>query len=172
MERCWLFCLSVIFRRRSMKRMESLRWVVLLLLPCVVSLCGCKSSGPGSASFASVTITNGSPQEICAAAEQVFRADGYMARTVTPEEMVFEKEASTTSSIAYGGIIPTHEGEQTWVRVRAKIVQTGTDPQRLQCQAFMVPHHGDSFFEEEIRLTSLHSKKYRKLLEQVRDKLN
>ncbi len=75
---------------------------------------GCRSfSGPGSASFASVTIPNHSEEDIAAATAQVFGADGYRGGKTGPDQMVFEKEASRATTFAREGFVGTHYGAQT-----------------------------------------------------------
>lgn len=143
-------------------------WGVLLLL----AVSGCKSaSGPGSASFASVTIHKHSPEEIHAAAGQVFRADGYAGAQVGATQMVFDKEASRLATISRDGLIAAQGGARTIERVRTELVDLGGGSYRLQCQAFMVTGAGDSFFEDEVRKTNLRSGPYRSLLNKVAKKL-
>src|SRR5262245_55354766 len=89
------------------------------------AFCGCRSTEPGSTSFASVTITNRSPEQIRRATEQTFRADGYQGYTSPSGEMVFEKQGSRMSQLAYGGLIATQQGNQTWVRVRVNLADLG-----------------------------------------------
>lgn len=135
-------------------------------------LAGCKStSGPGSASFASVTIHNHSPQEIHAATGQVFRDDGYAGVQTGPNQMVFDKEASRLATISRDGLIAAQSGARTMERVRTELVDLGGGTYRLQCEAFMVSGAGDSFFENETRKTNLRSGPYRSLLNKVAKKL-
>src|SRR5689334_971417 len=92
-----------------------------VLLLALVALCALLStscrSGPASASFASVTIPGKTPDEICKTAATVFQADGYQVAQLTPASMVFQKEASRGQSLAYGGVVDTHYGAVTLVRV-------------------------------------------------------
>ena len=137
----------------------------------MISLCAllatsCRT-GPSSASFASVVIPGKTPDEICKTAAVVFQQDGYQVAQLTPSSMVFQKEASRGQSIAYGGVVDTHYGALTLVRVRAQLVDLGAGSHRLQCQASMVRDAGDSFFEDESRLINLRSGPYQRLLNKV-----
>lgn len=131
---------------------------------------GCRS-GPASASFASVTIPGKTPEEICQTAGAVFREDGYKVALLTPDRMVFEKEASRAESLAYSGVVDTHYGAITLVRVRAELVDLGEGSHRLQCQASMVRNAGDSFFADESSLVNMRSRPYQNLLDKVAKRL-
>lgn len=152
--------------------MSKLSIVLSLALTATVLLLvsGCQS-GPASASFASVDIGGKTPDEICQTAGAVFREDGYKVALLSPERMVFEKEASRAESIAYSGIVDTHYGAITLVRVKAELVDVGEGSQRLQCQAYMVRNAGDSFFSDESRLVNMRSGPYQKLLDKVAKRL-
>src|SRR5688500_8194875 len=102
------------------------------------ALSGCRSaSGPGSASFASVTIENRTPKEIHDAAAKVFRADGYEAYELAPTRLLFEREASRMATISRDGLIAAQGGARTLERVRTELVHLGGTTYRLQCEAFM-----------------------------------
>jgi len=132
---------------------------------------GCRSmSGPTSASFASVTITGKSLEEIRNASAAVFQADGYRA-SASGQEMLFEKEGSLNNTFAHDGFVAAQGGAVTIVRVRAEIVDLGGGTRRLQCHAFMVKSAGDSFFEEEHKLANIRSGPYQKLLNKVAKRL-
>ena len=133
---------------------------------------GCRSlGGPNSASFASVTISNHTPQEIAQATAQVFAADGYRGRAEASGQLVFEKEASRATSMSRSGVIPTYEGARTVIRVRVDLTPAPEGAQRLHCQAFTVTGAGDSFFEDEVRLTNMRSAPYQALLNKVKAQL-
>ncbi len=141
----------------------------------LVALCAFLSTscrtGPASASFASVVIPGKTPDEICRTTASVFQADGYQVAQLTPASMVFQKEGSRGQSLAYGGVVDTHYGAVTLVRVRAELVDLGAGSYRLQCQASMVRNAGDSFFEDESRLVNLRSRPYQNLLDKVAKQL-
>ena len=142
-----------------------------LLLLGVILMAGCQSGKPASASFASVTIPGKTPEEICTTAAAVFQEDGYQVMSLNPSAMVFQKEASRGTSMAYNGVVNTHYGSVTLVRVRAELVGLGAGSHRLQCQASIVRGAGDSFFEDESRLSNLRSGPYQSLLNKVAKRL-
>jgi hypothetical protein len=144
----------------------------LLSLLFVLVVAGCRSlSEPGSASFASVTIQNHTPQEIMGAAAEVFRADGYRVGMSNSGQMVCEKEASRATTMSREGLVATQSGAQTINRVRAEIVPLGPGSHRLQCKAYMVTGGSDTFFQDEVPLTNLRSLPYQSLLNKVEQKL-
>jgi hypothetical protein len=141
-----------------------------LLILCGLLVAGCHT-GPSSASFASVDIPGKTPEEICKTAASVFQADGYRVAQLTPASMVFQKEASRGTSLAYGGVIDTHYGAITVIRVRGQLVDLGAGSYRLQCQAYIVRNAQDSFFEDEQCLTNVRSGPYQSLLNRVAETL-
>jgi hypothetical protein len=129
---------------------------------------GCSSTGkPASASFASVTIHGQTDIAIANATIRVFQDDGYMGGAAPGLQMTFQKEGSRMKSLAYEGLVNTHEGAVTLIRVKTGIVNLGGDGFRLQCQAYIVRSAGDSFFEEEQRLSNIRSGPYQSLLNKV-----
>ncbi len=132
---------------------------------------GCRTSDPASASFASVKIAGKTPQEICQTTVAVFQEDGYKVRSLTPPNMVFQKEASQGQSLAYGGVVDTYYGSTTVVRVKALVVDLGGGTNRLQCKAYMVRDANDSFFEDESPLMNFRSGPYQNLLDKVAQRL-
>jgi hypothetical protein len=132
---------------------------------------GCGLTKPGSASFASVTIKGHPPDEIAGVTAQVFQEDGYVGGSMKGHPMVFQKEGSRMTDMAYGGVADTFYGAKTLVRVKVDIVTLGADSHRLQCQAYVVKDAGDSFFEEEQRLTNVRRGPYQSLLNKVAKQL-
>jgi hypothetical protein len=139
-------------------------------------LCGLFSTGcgslnqPASASFASVVISGKSAAEIRDAAIAVFQENGYRA-FASSQGLTFEKEGTKANSIAYDGVVGSHYGAVTIIRVRAELVALGNGAQRLQCQTYMVSGAGDSFFEDEHRLANFRSGPYQDLLDEVAKRL-
>jgi hypothetical protein len=131
---------------------------------------GCGATKPGSASFASVVIRGSAPGDIQKATIEVFQEDGYATGSMG-NQLVFQKEASRMTSMAYEGLIATHEGTLTLVRVKVDLVNLGSGAYRLQCQAYVVKGAGDSFFEEEQRLANVRSGPYQSLLDKVAKRL-
>jgi hypothetical protein len=151
---------------------RSLSSIALLLL-CGLLSTGCSSmNGPGSASFASVVITNRSTTEIQAATVQVFTEHGYWGGVSdSAGRMVFETGGSRANTVAREGVLATYQGARTLVRVRAEVVGWGDGARRLQGQAFSVSGAGDAFFEEEQRLSNLRSGPYQSLFDEVAKRL-
>jgi len=131
---------------------------------------GCHLGQSASSSFASVTISGKSAAEIRDATIAVFRENGYQALG-SDGELTFEKEGTKANSIAYDGLVNSHYGAVTIIRVRTKLVNLGKGVQRLQCQAYMVSGAGDGIMEEEHRLTNFRSGPYQDLLEKVAKRL-
>lgn len=143
-----------------------------MCLPLAFAGGGCSSfNQPASASFASVTIQNRSVEEIAAATAQVFGAAGYRGGMSGPNQMVFLREASRATTLSRDGIVAAQAGAQTLIRVRLEIVPLADGSHRLQGQAFVVTSAGDSFFENEARLSNLRSGPYRSLLNEVAQQL-
>ena len=137
----------------------------LLLATASTTLVGCKSlDKPASASFASVRIQGGTPEQIRAATVVVFQQDGYTSVNVKQLEMVFEKEGSRWDRIAYGSWV---DDASVWVRVRVSVDPISEGACWLQCQAFRVRNKGDPVFEEQVRLRNNRSKPYQALLDKV-----
>lgn len=142
-----------------------------VMLTGIVVAAGCSTGKPGSASFASVVIPGKTPDEICQAAAKVFQENGYKASVANPTAMVFEREGTRGESLAYSGVVDTHYGAVTVVRVRAELVDLGTGSYRLQCKAYMVRNANDSFFADESPLANIRSHPYQKLLDETAKRL-
>lgn len=147
-----------------------------LLVPALAALfalavAGCGATKPGSASFASVVIKGHSPQEIARVTAQVFQEDGWVGGSMKGHPMVFQKEGSRMTDLAYGGVADTYYGAKTVVRVKMDLVTLGEDSHRLQCQAFIVKDPGDPFFSQEQRLANVRSGHYQSLLNKVAKQL-
>jgi hypothetical protein len=142
--------------------------VALLGIACAVFSTGCLSSGKSdAASFASVVISGHTMVQIEEATTAVFRAHEY-TRKDGGADLRFERDGTRTDQAAYGGWL---DESRVKVRVRAQIVPLGAGLYRLQCRVWMVKNPGDSFFEEEVKLTSLSSRPYQKLLNEVASRL-
>jgi len=146
-------------------RMSSLLAPIFLGLIAML-IAGCGATKPGSASFASVVIKGALPNDIQKATIEVFQEDGYAAGTMG-DQLVFQREASRLTSLAYEGLVDTHYGAKTLVRVKTDLVNLGSGAYRLQCEAFIVKNAGDSFFAEEQRLANVRSRPYQSLLDKV-----
>jgi hypothetical protein len=150
----------------------SLLFTAALIGLLALAASGCGSlTGSGSASFASVIITNHTSQEISSATTQVFIADGYRGSLSTSGQMVFEKEASRGTTFAHEGLAATYYGAQTINRVRVDVVPMGDGSYRLQCKAYLVTGGSDPFFQEEKPITNMRGGPYQSLLDKVAERL-
>jgi hypothetical protein len=148
------------------------RFKALALVGLAAGLCaGCHLGQPDSASFASVKISGRTPDEICKTTAQVFQEDGYRVGSLNPSEMVFQKEASRGTSLAYGGVVDTYYGSTTAIRVRASLMDLGASTYRLQCKAYIVRNAGDAFFADESPVANVRSRPYQSLLNKVAKRL-
>lgn len=140
--------------------------ISLILL---LAVTGCHSlSGPGSASFASVTIANHTDTEIATVTEKVFAADGYRGGQTGAGEWTFDKEASRATTMSREGLVAAQDGAKTMNRVRVEIIDLENGKFRLQCQAYMVS--GGSF-QDEVPLAHIRSGPYQALLDKVAKEL-
>jgi hypothetical protein len=136
---------------------------IAVALVCSLLPLGCKSTGkPASAHFASVEIQGNTPGQIRDVTVEVFKEHEYLVTHSAPANMMFEKEGTEWDKVAYGNWL----GGAVWIRVRASIVPISEEKFRLQCNAFMVRDRGNAS-EEEVKLTSLQSHSYQKLLEEI-----
>ena len=147
-----------------------------LLVPALAALlalagAGCGATKPGSASFASVVIKGHSPPEIARVTAQVFQEDGWVGGSMKGHPIVFQKEGSRMTDLAYGGVADTFYGAKTVVRVKMDLVSLGSDSHRLQCQAYIVKDPGDPFFSQEQKLANVRSGPYQSLLNKVAKQL-
>jgi hypothetical protein len=148
-----------------------------LLLGCLLILAvgllspGCSSLGkPASASFASVTIAGKSAQQIQDATFAVFRDNGFQGYA-NAQELVFEREGSKLNSISREGIVGSHYGAVTIIRVRVQLVDLGAASYRLQCKASMVSDASDPFMADEHPLANFRSRPYQNILDEVAKRL-
>jgi hypothetical protein len=142
-----------------------------LFLVCVLSLTGCSSwNKPASASFASVTITGHTAEQIRDTATAVFRENGYTGSAIDARRLVFTREGTRLETISRDGVMAAQKGQSTLVRVKAELVDLGSGVYRLQCQTYMVTDAGQRR-EEETRLFDIRSGPYQKLLDEVGTRL-
>lgn len=130
---------------------------------------GCKSgTDPASVSFASVSIQHSTTDQVKQATLAVFAENGYEVALSKGEQIVFEKQGSAMNQVAYGGWIA---GQDVWVRVPVTIVPLAPGSHRVECRAYMVRNKGDTFFEEEVKLSRVRKKPYQKMLKDVAARL-
>lgn len=153
-------------------------FIFRFLSPCALLCCGllallvtgCGATKPASASFASVIIRDVMPEDITKATVAVFQEDGYSA-SAADGQLIFDKEASRMTNVAYEGLVGSHYGAKTVVRVKVSLVDLGAGAHRLQCQAYVVKDAGDAFFSEEQKLANVRSRPYQNLLDEVASRL-
>src|ERR1043166_3349935 len=141
----------------------------LFLLPLLsLTLTGCGTfDKPTAAKFASVVIEGHTPAQIRDAATRVFAEHGYKVIT-TKTNLICEKEASSTDNVVYGNWMG---GEPVWLRVKITIVTLSDGIYRLQSLAFHVRDKGSFAFEEEVQVSKMSSRPYRKLFQEVAARL-
>jgi hypothetical protein len=154
----------------SVSAARSVRVAVFLSALLMFFGAGCGATKPASASFASVIIREQEPEVISKTAVAVFQEDGYRASS-QDGQLIFEKESSRMTNIAYEGVVGSHYGAQTLVRVKVSLVDLGAGAHRLQCQAYIVKDAGDKFFAEEQKLANIRSRPFQNLLDEVASRL-
>lgn len=145
------------------------RIVALLLLGVLAAGCQSAGRGPGTGSFASVTIQNRSLAEIAEATEAVFREDGFAGGRVGLDQFRFQKGGTRANQLAYGGILYP-DGT---ILYRVEVTARELDPKRvlLECQVFRVRTNGDPFFDDSTTLRPIRSGPYQLLLNKVKRRL-
>jgi len=142
-------------------------WTGLLL---IAALCagGCSSTDkPASASFASVVISNHTPQQIRDATDTVFRQNGYQAMGEQDGALVYEREATKSEQRDYVGFVGAHEGEKVIIRVRVRVEVKNPSSYWLTCKAYAVSNPGQPVFESTTALFGFQSGPYQKLMNMV-----
>jgi hypothetical protein len=159
---------------KPIMKMPALLFRAGLFCLLLAGVTGCSSLGkPASASFASVEITNSTPQAIRATTIEVFQEAEFGAfQGPDAYSWVFEREATKGESLAYNGVVATHYGQITLNRVRTKLLDRGNGRYRLSCQAYIVTDATSFMGGYENPLTSMRSGPYQKLLDKVAGQLN
>ena len=137
-------------------------------LACGVIGAGCRSAQkPAANRFAAVEIRGNTPGQIRDITVEVFREKGYTMTQAGLKSMVFGKESSKLSNIAYGNWMD----KPVWVRVNVSIVPAGEAAFRLECDARLLRNSGEPV-EEEIKMSRVRRGPYQKLLNEVASRLN
>jgi hypothetical protein len=135
---------------------------------------GCSSwFKPASESFASVLIPSASADDVRKTTIKVFQGADYLSHYEDPDSglLIFEKEGTQGQSLAYNGVVGTQYGQQTLNRVKVRVIDRGDGSCRVNCQAYIVRDAGNRVGEDEIKLNSLRSGPYQKLLDEVAERL-
>ena len=144
------------------------RFIAGLLALCAVGLVGCQSAqSPGGKSHAAVRIPGHSLAELQQTTTAVFREAGYALKLSLPAEMVFERPGSGMDAAKWGG----WSGQGVTMRVKVRVTETIEGGHLLQADAYAVQNSADPFFQTETRNMLLNSHPYKKLLNQVADRL-
>jgi hypothetical protein len=144
--------------------------MLLWLVPWLAMLTpGCQSShGWSSDRKASVMIANRSREEIMTATRDIFREHSYQILRNGPDEYVFEKRGSSMDTVVYGDL----SGEPVWVRVKLVLHEHSPSETLVECDAYIIRGHGNSFFEEEQKLPKYKHGPYQELLDQIKTRLH
>lgn len=136
----------------------------MALAALLLSGCSTPPKGAGAGKYAAVELHGFSRASIDLATEQVMEEAGYKLDRRTPDGMIFDKQATTTQNLVWGGW-------QTglWDRVQTKLSRRGEgDDFVLSADAYRVISKDDAVMEEERKMGSTVQSKYQKLLEKVR----
>lgn len=143
-------------------------WFSLLLAVCLGSGgVSCSSTREGAKPFAAVTLRGSDEPAIRSTVEAVFSEAGYHDAS-RRGLWCYERGTSKMGQILYGGWF---DDEGVRERVKLDLIPLSEGVYRLESEAVMVRDPGDSFFEDEHRMTRLKSGPYLKLLEEVEKQL-
>jgi hypothetical protein len=155
---------------REMAKIMTLGRSALLLIFLGLLTPGCKSP-PKSPSnrLASVTIRNGTREEIETAIRKVFEKHGYELSTKRDAgALIFEKKGTFMNGLFYGD---WYSGG-VWERVN--VYYGDPEPGRtvVECDAYMVQEHDDPLFQSERKMYKTRRHIYQKVLEEVAAELD
>ena len=156
-----------------MKPVKVIGMKMLLLLAgtgltSLLLLTGCQSNKPGSSSHAALEIKGHPAEAIQATTVVVFAEKGYTLRTNTPTVMLFDRPATSGEKLKYGDWM--NDGMLMSVKVRLQSQPNET--YLLRADAYMIQDPNDPIFREESRLMLFNAKTYRKMLEEVANRLD
>lgn len=128
---------------------------------------GCRTAHPETPktdSLASVVIYGADPLDIRRAAREVFLEEQFMQALTNATLMTFEKRGSVLQDITYGSFL----NNESWIRAKLTIKPLEENQHWLECRVFMVRNYGESFFEEERKVSRFKRGHYQDLLEEIR----
>jgi hypothetical protein len=140
----------------------------LALATLLLSGCSTPPKGAGAGKYAAVELHGFSRASIDLATEQVMEEAGYKLDRRTPDGMIFDKQATSTQNLVWGGW-------QTglWDRVQTRLSRRGEgDDFVLSADAYRVISKDDAVLEEERKMGFAVQAKYQKLLEKVKTLLD
>jgi hypothetical protein len=137
-------------------------WTLLVMVAC---LTGCRTTyQAGSGEMASVTISARTEVEIQQIAAKVFLANEY--QQINP--MTYEKQGTAWDKMAYGG----WSSNPVWIRMKINITSTGESQFTLVCNAFAIVDRNEASMEEEKPLSVSYRSECKKILDQVKARLD
>lgn len=137
----------------------------LLMLVTIFGLTGCHTTDQAhSGDTASVEISGHIEAEIRQAVVAVFLANGYEQAN----GLTFEKKAAFVETAAYGG----WSANAVWIRIRANITCPEQGHYVLGCNVFKVRDRNQGLFEEEQRYTFQKRDECKRLLDQIKTRLD
>ena len=128
---------------------------------------GCRTTDPNipkTDSLAALIIYGADNQDIRKASREVFLEQQFLQTITNATLMTFEKRGSTMDDIAYGSFL----NNESWIRAKLTIEPMDEERHLLECRVFMVRNHGESFFEEEKKLSRFKRGQYQDLLDEIR----
>lgn len=145
---------------------------IFLTLTAALLFSACKSphvapGTPDDGSLASVFITNSTRAAISDVTFNVFRENGFMLKTSTRGDMVFERAGTKWDKLAYGGWF-----ESIWIRARMAIAAYDVGVFRLSCKVYRVDGRGDLSMGDEKLVSRANAEYYQGLLNQVRSRID
>ena len=148
--------------RLTLRRTTGLAMILL-----TVWITSCSTTSGSSRRWAVVTVKGHEPATIRRTVSEVFAEKGYVENS-RRGSWFYERGTSAVGQLLHGGWF-----NEDGVRERAKLrlIPLAEDTYRIECEAVMVRDAGDSFFEEETRMTSLKRGPYKKILKEVEKRL-
>ena len=145
---------------------------LFLTLTAALFFSACKSphvaqGTPDDGSLASVFVTNTTRAAISDVTFNVFRENGFMLKTSTGGELVFEREGTKWDTLAYGGWF-----DSIWIRARLTVSIYQFGVYRLSCKVYRVDGRGDLGMGEEKMVSRKNAEYYQGLLNQVQTRIN
>jgi uncharacterized protein with beta-barrel porin domain len=137
-------------------------WMFLAVVAC---LTGCQTADQAdSGDMASVEISGHTEAEIQRATAKVFLSNGYQQA----DRLTFEKQGTGWDKAAYGG----WSSNPVWIKMRANITSVDADKYILGCNAYLVTDRNEATMEEEKKLSVSHRSECKKILDQVKARLD
>ena len=150
--------------------------VILAIMAFMVAGCATVEN-PARDSLTGVQVEGRTPEQIRNALQAVFQEKGYAVvkdssgQGSNSFEMVFQRKASRKNAKAYGTWMSTWHDNDVVERLIVKVSRLSTGPYTIGLDALMVSDPNDTNYTEEHKLTWMTSGTYRRLLEEVKERL-